>query len=415
MAITDKEQGVWELDEVYNKQNQGGIWDYDGIPAWFGMGKNTEGKLGLNDQAARSSPTQLPGTWSKIEGGGNGQSFLGRKTDGTLWAWGYNVVGELGINTAGPAYAQRPRSSPCQIGTDTNWSSNFICSGSNSFATKTDGTLWSWGYNNRGSLALNNSSVGYPFPARSGMYSSPTQVGTDTTWKEVMGTGGNAWAIKTNGTMWSWGSSGAGALGLNEVGTHPAYTGSRSSPTQIATDTTWDSFGGMAGSAVFAFKTDGTTWSWGYDQYGKLGRNTQMVALSSPTQLPGSWSTFSKGSSHVIATKTDGTLWSWGYNQYGALGQNQAKAQLGALSSPTQLPGTNWSQLAAGYLQNAATKTDGTLWTWGENEGGQLGHNDQGAAPTSYATSRSSPTQVSGTGWSDPTSTKQEFFVKKIL
>ena len=246
------------------------------------------------------------------------------------------------------------------------------------------------------------------------MYSSPTQVGTDTTWKEVMGTGGNGWAIKTNGTLWSWGSSGRGALGLNEVGTHPNYTGSRSSPTQIGTDTDWDRFGGMASTAVFVFKTDGTTWSWGYDQYGKLGRNTDMVALSSPTQLPGSWSAFSKGSSHVIATKTDGTLWSWGYNQYGALGQNQAKAQVGSLSSPTQIPGTNWSQVAAGYLQNAATKTDGTLWTWGENEGGQLGINIQGGAPQ-YLNQMSSPCQVPGTGWSDPTSSKQEFFVRKLL
>jgi len=406
MAITDKEQGVWDLDQVYNKINQGGIWSYDGLSGWWGMGKNVEGKLGQNDQVARSSPTQLPagtGKWSKIEGGGNGQVFFGRKTDGTLWAWGYNWVGELGINTAGPAYAQRPRSSPCQIGTDTNWSSNFICSGTNSFATKTDGTLWSWGYNNSGSSGQNTNSVGYPFPARSGMYSSPTQVGTDTTWKEVMGTGGNGWALKTDGTLWAWGQNNAGQLGHNNRTL-------RSSPTQVGTDTDWDRFGGMAGSAVFAFKTDSTTWSWGYDQYGKLGRNVQGVALSSPTQLPGSWSSFSKASSHVLATKTDGTMWSWGYNQYGALGHNQAKAQVIAVSSPTQIPGTNWNAVAAGYLQNAATKTDGTLWCWGENEGGQLGQNEGG-----LPTNRSSPSQVPGTGWSDPTSTKQEFFVKQIL
>ena len=65
MAITDKEEGVWGLDQVYNKINQGGIWDYDGIAARFCMGKNTYGDLGLNDRTSRSSPTQLPGTtWS---------------------------------------------------------------------------------------------------------------------------------------------------------------------------------------------------------------------------------------------------------------------------------------------------------------------------------------------------------------
>ena len=91
MAITDKEQGVWILDQVYNKINQGGIWSYDGIPAWFTMGKSTNGDSGLNTTESKSSPTQLPGTtWSTREG----QVFCGPagmlaiKTDGSLWSWG---------------------------------------------------------------------------------------------------------------------------------------------------------------------------------------------------------------------------------------------------------------------------------------------------------------------------------------
>ena len=413
MAITDKEEGVWGLDQVYNKINQGGIWSYTGIPAWFGMGKNDYGQLGQNSLAALSSPTQLPsgtGTWSKISSS-SGKQFFGLKTDGTAWAWGYNDNGQLGINVGAPAYTVKYRSSPTQIGTDSTWSSTFSTDGANSFWIKTDGTLWSWGYNPNGALGLNSPFIGYPFPARSGQKSSPTQVGTNTTWSDVIAGGGSATALKTDGTLWSWGTNLNGELGRNTVGASEC----RSSPVQIP-GTTWSKIA-VTSNTKWGIKTDGTLWGWGSDQFGKLGQNTNQVRLSSPTQVgtATTWDKFGSCNSHILAVKTDGTLWSWGYNQYGPLGQNQAKAQIYSLSSPTQIPGTNWSQVAAGYLQNAATKTDGTLWTWGENEGGQLGHDDQGAAPTSYATSRSSPTQVSGTGWSDPTATRQEFFVKKLL
>ena len=64
MAITDKEEGVWSLDQVYNKINQGGIWDYDGTSATMTWGQNSFGYRGLNDVIVRSSPTQLPGTWN---------------------------------------------------------------------------------------------------------------------------------------------------------------------------------------------------------------------------------------------------------------------------------------------------------------------------------------------------------------
>jgi alpha-tubulin suppressor-like RCC1 family protein len=407
MAITDKEQGVWILDEVYNKQNQGGIWDYDGMIGWYGMGKNDYGQLGQNDIESHSSPTQLPsgtGTWSKISAS-SGRHFFGLKTDGTAWAWGYNDNGQLGINVGAPAYTKKYRSSPTQIGTDNTWSSKFSCDDGNSFWIKTDGTLWSWGYNPNGALGLNSPFIGYPFAARSGQKSSPTQVGTDSTWSDVLGGGGSATALKTDGSLWSWGTNNNGELGRNTQGTSE----SRSSPVQIPG--TWSKIASTT-NTKWGIKTDGTLWGWGSDQFGKLAQNTNQVRLSSPTQVgtDTTWDKFGQGGSHVLAVKTDGTLWSWGYNQYGPLGQNQAKAQIESLSSPTQIPGTNWSQVAVGYLTSAATKTDGTFWTWGENEGGQLGQNE-GGLPTNL----SSPTQLPGTGWSDPAATRQEFFVKKLL
>jgi hypothetical protein len=89
-----------------------------------------------------------------------------------------------------------------------------------------------------------------------------------------------------------------------------------------------------------------------------------------------------------LATKTDGTLWSWGSNGGGTLGQNTTTD----VSSPVQIPGTTWSSISAVSNHSLATKTDGTLWSWGRNNYGQLGQNT--------TTSVSSPVQIPGTTWS---------------
>ena len=96
------------------------------------------------------------------------------KTNGTLWTWGANVYGVLGLGNI--TYY----SSPKQVGVLTNWSK--VSPGKyNSSAIKTDGTLWSWGQNNNGQLGLGNTTN----------YSSPKQVGTLTTWLTVAGCYGN--------------------------------------------------------------------------------------------------------------------------------------------------------------------------------------------------------------------------------
>ena len=81
----------------------------------------------------------------------------------------------------------------------------------------------------------------------------------------------------------------------------------------------------------------------------------------------------------------------WGDNENGELGQNQASAQLTAVSSPVQVPGTTWNKVDTGNDHIIATKTDGTLWTWGYNENGELGHNN--------TIRYSSPVQIPGTNW----------------
>ena len=112
------------------------------------------------------------------------------------------------------------------------------------------------------------------------------------------------------------------------------------------------------------------------------------------------WSLYRTG----YATITDGTLWTWGSNAYGQLGHNNQTKY----SSPVQIPGTNWSAICAGGNGNctAATKTDGTLWSWGYNTEGRLGLND--------LTNRSSPTQIPGTDWISITSSGNSFASMKL-
>ena len=167
----------------------------------------------------KSSPVQIPGTtWGNVE---NYRVLaLASKTDGTLWTWGLNEFGGLGQND------RTSRSSPVQI-PGTTWTNTISAGYNGGAAIKTDGTLWSWGYNGDGQLGINEQGSG-------NRRSSPVQI-PGTTWSKIyMGMSRGA-AIKTDGTLWVWGNNYKGQLGVNTQGTK------YSSPTQIP-GTNWNSF-----------------------------------------------------------------------------------------------------------------------------------------------------------------------------
>jgi len=297
----------------------------------------------MNNRTSRSSPIQI-GTdtnWSLYNLGGSGSGINVTKTDGTLWTWGGNWNGNLGLNHVDN------RSSPTQVGTETTWVTGqyglmTTSDTQTSAAIKTDGTLWTWGNNSEGILGLNA-----PVPTKQ---SSPTQVGTNTTWSKVFG--GKEWisAIKTDGTLWTWGRNSVGQLGLNNKT-------SRSSPTQIGTDTTWQNLNSGGYGLNFATKTDGTGWLWGYGEYGNFGNGTGTYRRSSPTQLPGSWNQGTVALfPFTMATKTDGTIWAWGRNNDqggGNLGQNNRTTY----SSPKQIgTGTAWRYCWGAFAASFALK-----------------------------------------------------------
>ena len=287
-----------------------------------------------------------------------------------LWTWGINANGQLGDNSL------TNRSSPVQtIAGGTNWKQ--IACGYHTAAVKTDGTLWTWGYNNLGQLGDNTRT----------QKSSPVQtIAGGTNWKQVTCGQYHTVAIKTDGTLWTWGINTYGQLGDNSIT-------QKSSPVQtIAGGTNWKQVA-CGHYYTAAIKTDGTLWTWGRNQFGELGDNSA-THKSSPVQtIAGgtNWKQVACGYKHTAAVKTDGTLWCCGYNGYGQLGDNSATRK----SSPVQTiaGGANWKQVACGGYHTAAVKTDGTLWTWGINGFGQLGDNS--------ITQKSSPVQTiaGGTNW----------------
>jgi alpha-tubulin suppressor-like RCC1 family protein len=345
--------GAWLQDGAFNPlvaPTGTPIYSY-GIWAW---GYNSSGQIGQGNTTDYSSPKQVGAltTWKNMGVGGNFTFVV--DPSGQLWAWGANDQGQLGVGNL------VNRSSPTQVGALADWpttSTRKIMGGdAHTVIIKPNGTLWVMGQNTSGQLGLGNTT----------RYSSPKQVGSLTNWASLgVGQGSLACAaIKTDGTLWVWGSNEYGQLGLNT----PAGSNS-SSPTQVGALTTWAKV--SISASCGAIKTDGTLWTWGANSFGELG-NGNTTPRSSPVQVGAltNWADISVGNNHMFAVKTNGTIWTWGYNGSGQLGTGNTTYY----SSPKQIGAlTNWSTVSSGGNTCYSVKTDGTLWDWGANGYGGLG------------------------------------------
>jgi alpha-tubulin suppressor-like RCC1 family protein len=240
-------------------------------------------------------------------------------------------------------------------------------------------TLWTWGQGQDGSLGINDTNT---------RCTPVTTSAGGANWKQVASHGGSSTraAIKTDGTLWVWGYNAYGGLGINDTNT-------RCTPvTTFAGGTNWKqvSYGHYHTAAI---KTDGTLWTWGQNSYGQLGINATGNRCTPVTTFAGgtNWKQVSCSTGHTAAIKTDGTLWVWGWNGYSTLGINNTNTRCTPVT--TFAGGTNWKQVSTNIGNVAAIKTDGTLWNWGYNVSGQLGVNDTTNRPTPVQTS------AGGTNW----------------
>jgi hypothetical protein len=338
-------------------------------PELWTWGEAFSGRLGDSTFIDKFTPvtTFAGGTnWKQVSCGSNHTAAI--KTDGTLWVWGDELNGRLG-NNRNSLNISTPVTT---FAGGTNWK-QVSCGAGHMAAIKTDGTLWTWGGGISGRLG--NASI-------TDRSTPVTTFAGGTNWKQVSAGGDYTAAIKTDGTLWTWGSGTTGRLGNASIT-------DRSTPvTTFAGGTNWKqvSCGDPNGAAI---KTDGTLWTWGNGGNGRLGNATITDSSTPVTTFAGgtNWKQVSCGSGHMTAIKTDGTLWTWGSGGNGRLGN----AAITDRSTPvtTFAGGTNWKQVdSEESFHSAAIKTDGTLWTWGSGASGRLGNNvdaDRSTPVTTFA------------------------------
>lgn len=221
-----------------------------------------------------------------------------------------------------------------------------------------DGSLWAWGSNGAGQLGDGTTTTRtLPTPVLPGV--TAMAAGLEHTL-----------ALTDDGSLWAWGDNLVGQLG-------DGTTTSRYRPTQILS--------GIAATAAgyehsLALKTDGSLWAWGWNASGQIGDGTT-ADRHTPTQILTGIAAMAAGYQHSLALETDGSLWAWGYNPYGQVGDGTLTTR----TTPTSvLDGV--VSLAAGFYHTLALKADGSLWAWGRNDYGALGDGT--------TTNRTRPTQI---------------------
>jgi alpha-tubulin suppressor-like RCC1 family protein len=321
----------------------------------WSWGDNTYGQLGNNSKTSSSSPVSIVGGNSFIQiSSGYYHSLAIRGSDGTGWAWGFNISGQLGNNNT-TSY-----SSPVSIVGENSFI-QISGGGSYSLAIRgSDGSGWGWGYNWYGQLG-NNTTTGY---------SSPISIVGENSFIQISAGASHSLAIRGNdGTGWGWGANTYGQLGTNN---RTSY----SSPVSIVGGNSFIQISSSFHHSLAIRGNDGTGWAWGYNVYGQLGNNSR-TSSSSPVSIVGGMSfiQISAGTYQSLAIRgSDGTGWAWGANTYGQLGNNSRTSS----SSPVSIVGgMSFIQISAGAGNSLAIKgSNGTGWAWGYNTYGQLGHNN---------------------------------------
>jgi len=272
--------------------------------------------------------------------------------NGTVWSWGHNYYGQLGDGTTTNSNV------PHQV-ENLMFVQAVAAGGHHSVALKPDGTVWTWGSNEHGQLGTASGTIPYsPVPIQVMGLNSITAIGAG---------GSHTLALKSDGTVWAWGSNSIGELGLGsrDFDKHPT-------PTQIPTLSriTFLAVGSYFSLALNGI--DGITWAWGQNYGGELGDGTTIVRAA-PVQVLGLTNvrTLAAGVMHAVAIKNDNTVWTWGGNFKGQLGLGSADNNSHPV--PTQVTDLRASAVSAGYANTLVVELAGSVKVCGANDMGQLG------------------------------------------
>ena len=319
----------------------------------WGWGNNGFGQVGNAAPAVNAiSPEQIStGTRYTAIAAGELHS-LALDTDGNLWGWGYNGYGQVGSGSA-----HGDPSTPLRVSTGTRYTA-IAAGGYHSLALDADGNLWSWGDDRSGQLG--NGAPGTVVRA-------PAQVSTGTSYNAIAAGSTHSIALDTEGTLWSWGDDGSEQLG------NGAATGDVIVPTPVTTGTTYVALAAATGYSI-TLDSDGNLWTWGTEYAGQLGNGASTSPVNVPTQVSTgtSYGAIAAGSAHSLALDADGSPWTWGSDEYGKLGNGAPGADVTApapiLTHPT------FVAVSAGEYHSVALDSGGNLWTWGYNTAYQLGN-----------------------------------------
>jgi alpha-tubulin suppressor-like RCC1 family protein/CRP-like cAMP-binding protein len=289
--------------------------------------------------------------------GGGGGHALAAKKNGTVWAWGHNAHGQLGLGRVGSPVL-KPTRVPGIKGVTQTIGGEF-----HTVVLKKDGTVWAWGDNESGQLGT----------GRSGSdESSPVQVKGITDATAVDADGDHSYALLSDGTVRAWGENDEGQLGNGT--TTESNTPVRVSIKNVAAIATG------SGHAL-ALTKKGVVLAWGDNRLGQLGIGAATEAnRTTPVKvkgLPGRATAIAAGSGgdYSLALMADGTVWAWGLNAQGQLGNGSFDSKgCKCRPKPARVHGVKGAiGLAASGGAGLALKANGTVWAWGNNEFGQLG------------------------------------------
>ncbi|MCT2586689.1 RCC1 domain-containing protein [Actinophytocola gossypii] len=339
-------------------------------------GGNEAWALGTGERVPSSAtPAPVVGLSGVLALAGGGANRYALREDGTVWAWGQNVFGQLGGDWRAIGWSAVP--APVPGLTDVT----AIAAGVyHVLALRADGTVWAWGVNHEGGLG--NGTAGSDTPVRVSGLTGVTAI--------AAGDHGG-YALRSDGTVWAWGSNANGALGdasLAEYAQTPVRVSGLTGITAIAG-------GGYGGYAV---RGDGTLWSWGSNRAGELGDGTRcdprggngclsripvrVSGLTEVTDVAGS--PFTTGST-AYAVTDDGTAWTWGDGP--------------GTNVPTRVPGlADVTDVAAGLHTGYARTADGSAWAWGQGTDGALGNGSDADSTVPVRVHLTGVTDISAAG-----------------